>query len=165
MFHYLSKIEHDWHEKFSQPRKTCIPNGGPVFCKLWPEQTFEDGCTPAVVPSIAPWTQAGTARWGTWVQAGMCSQEKYLWYPDLTQGLPVAGGDFKDLNPVPQRRLMLGIVTSWISSMSTNHQRKKNGCLNNSLLTTFAFYLKIPDNFLMSNGETISEFNRRDSAM
>lgn len=60
---------------------------------------------------------------------------------------------------------MLGIVTSWISSVSTNHQRKKSGCLNNSLLNTCAFYLKIPDNFLMSNGETIPEFNRQDSAM
>lgn len=41
MFNYLCKIEYDLHERFSQPRRTCIPNGGPVFCQLRPGQPFE----------------------------------------------------------------------------------------------------------------------------
>lgn len=55
MFNYLCKIEYDLHERFSQPRRTCIPHRGPVFCQLRPGQPFEGSCGAFPSPMDLDW--------------------------------------------------------------------------------------------------------------
>lgn len=59
IFDYLYTKGHDWHKRFGQPRRAHQPNGGPVFCKLWPGQLFADSCRPVVVLCPVPWIQTG----------------------------------------------------------------------------------------------------------